>query len=87
MVFDGDYATTTVATGDFDPLQPCVEAIVAYLVHDRWLVRRLPTLVTEAGFEMTASRSYGYVESSRARLHAHPGRARGGPARRRRTHR
>ncbi len=64
VVFDGDYATTTVATGDFDPLQPCVEAIVAYLVHDRWLVRRLPSLVTEAGFEVTASRSYGYVEST-----------------------
>lgn len=64
VVFDGDYATTTVATGDFDPLQPCVDAIIAYLVHDRWLVRRLPTLVTETGFEVTASRSYGYVEST-----------------------
>ncbi len=63
-VFDGDYATTTVATGDDDPLQPCVDAVVASLVHDRWLVRRLPSLVSEAGFTVTGSHSYGYVETT-----------------------
>ena len=44
-VFDGDYATTTVAIGDDDPLQTCVEAMVAHSVTDRWLARRLPALV------------------------------------------
>jgi ubiquinone/menaquinone biosynthesis C-methylase UbiE len=63
-VFDGDYATTTVATGDSDPLQAAIEAIVGFLVHDKWLVRRLPRLVAEAGFEVIGSDSFGYVETT-----------------------
>ena len=62
-VFDGDYATATCACGDFDPLQACVEACVDYLVHDRWLVRRLPRLLQAAGFELERFRSHSYVEA------------------------
>lgn len=62
-IFDGDYATTTCACGDFDPLQACAEACVDYLVHDRWLVRRLPKLVRDAGFELMQFGSYSYVEA------------------------
>jgi len=40
-ILDGDYSTTSVAIGDHDPLQECVEAAIAGLVNDRWLVRRL----------------------------------------------
>ncbi len=63
VIFDGDYATTTVATGDFDPLQACIEAWVEHLVHDRWLVRRLPKLVREAGFEVRQFRSHSYTKA------------------------
>lgn len=63
-IFDGDYATTTVAAGDADPLQACADAAIAGLVHDRWLVRRLPMLVRSAGFEVVRVRSHGYVETS-----------------------
>jgi ubiquinone/menaquinone biosynthesis C-methylase UbiE len=62
-VFDGDYATTTVALGDHDPLQACVDAAMGALVHDRYLVRRLGTLVRGAGWEVVALRSHGYVEN------------------------
>ena len=62
-VFDGDYATTTCANGDSDPLQSCIDAAVAFLVHDRWIVRRLVKLVEEAGFEAVTLRSHGYVEA------------------------
>jgi ubiquinone/menaquinone biosynthesis C-methylase UbiE len=62
-IFDGDYATATCACGDFDPLQACVEACVDNLVHDRWLVRRLPRLVRAAGFELGRFRSHSYVEA------------------------
>jgi SAM-dependent methyltransferase len=62
-VFDGDYATTTCALGSTDPLQACIEAVLDFLVHDRWLVRRLLRLVTEAGFEDLKLRSHGYVET------------------------
>lgn len=63
-VFDGDYATATVALNALDPLERCVEAFRASFVNDPWLMRRLPQLVREAGFERAAMRSYGYVESS-----------------------
>jgi ubiquinone/menaquinone biosynthesis C-methylase UbiE len=53
-VFDGDYATTTVATGDSDPLQASVDAAIAGLLHDRWLARRLPKIVRSAGFDRRA---------------------------------
>jgi ubiquinone/menaquinone biosynthesis C-methylase UbiE len=62
-VFDGDYATTTVALGDHDPLQACADAAMAALVHDRYLVRRLGTLVREAGWAEARLRSHGYVEN------------------------
>ncbi|MGZ8632304.1 MAG: methyltransferase domain-containing protein [Solirubrobacteraceae bacterium] len=62
-VFDGDYATTTVAVGDHDPLQACADAAMAALVHDRHLVRRLGTLVRAAGWDVERLRSHGYVEN------------------------
>jgi SAM-dependent methyltransferase len=62
-IFDGDYATTTVALGDHDPLQRCADAMMAASVNDRWLVRRLPDLVGAAGFEVLGFRSHGYAEA------------------------
>jgi ubiquinone/menaquinone biosynthesis C-methylase UbiE len=62
--FDGDYATTTVALGDHDPLQACVDAMMANSVHDRWLVRRVPALVRGCGFEIARFRSHGFVETT-----------------------
>jgi SAM-dependent methyltransferase len=60
--FDGDYATTTVAAGQADPLQCCVDAAVDALVNDPWLVRRLPKLVETAGFLRPTFSSYGYAQ-------------------------
>jgi hypothetical protein len=61
-VFDGDYATATVALGDHDPVQACVEAMMAVTVNDRWLVRRLPALARASGFSVVSFRSYGFAE-------------------------
>jgi len=63
-VFDGDYATTTVAIGDHDPLQVCASAMMANSVNDRWLMRRLPALVRECGFDLNGFRSHGYSETT-----------------------
>jgi hypothetical protein len=63
-VFDGNYTTTTLANGDFDPLQACADAAMEALVHDRWLIQRLPVLVREAGFTIVKQRSLGIVETS-----------------------
>ena len=62
-VFDGDYATTTTAIGDFDPLQCCMDAAMAALVHDRWLTRRLPGLATTAGFRVERFDGHAYVQT------------------------
>jgi ubiquinone/menaquinone biosynthesis C-methylase UbiE len=64
-IFDGDYATATVALGDDDPLQTCVAATLAHSVHDRWLARRLPGLVRAAGFAIEDHRNYGYLDVSK----------------------
>ena len=56
--------TTTVALGDHDPLQACVDAMLANSVHDRWLVRRLPALVRGCGFEVVSLRSHGVAETT-----------------------
>lgn len=61
-VFDGDYATTTVALSDHDPLQQCVEAMMATSVNDRYLMRRLPSLLDEHGFEVVQFDSHGFVD-------------------------
>ena len=62
---DGDFASATVAIGDGDPLQSCVEAFVGNFVHDRWLLlRRLPTLVQTAGFKASSLRCHSLVETS-----------------------
>jgi hypothetical protein len=62
-VFDGDYATTTVAIGEFDPLQCCADAAMAAFVHDRWLARRLPLLMKAAGFDVKQFDSHAYVQT------------------------
>jgi ubiquinone/menaquinone biosynthesis C-methylase UbiE len=62
-VFDGDYATATVALGPLDPLQPCIEAFRTHFVNDAWLLRRLPQLIATAGFELLSMQSHGYVEA------------------------
>jgi ubiquinone/menaquinone biosynthesis C-methylase UbiE len=65
-VFDGDYATATLAVRAGDRLDLCADAFREHFVHDPWLVRRLPALVRAAGVELRHVRSYGYVETSAA---------------------
>jgi ubiquinone/menaquinone biosynthesis C-methylase UbiE len=62
VVFDGDYATITLATGEHDPLEVCVAAMTSAFVNDPWVVRRLPGLVERAGFVGARLRSYGFVQ-------------------------
>jgi hypothetical protein len=61
-VFDGDYATITLATGANDPLRCCVAAFQAAYINDPWLVRRLPSLVRAAGFSPSRMRSHGVIQ-------------------------
>ena len=63
-VFDGDYATTTVAIAEHDPLQACADAAGAGLVHARRLVRRLPQRREARGWTLTHQAAHGYTETS-----------------------
>jgi ubiquinone/menaquinone biosynthesis C-methylase UbiE len=63
LIYDGDYATTTVAISPRDPLQTCVDTSLAQLVHDPWLIRRLRPLVQAAEFQPGRLHSHGYVET------------------------
>ena len=46
-----------------DPLQACCESFVENFVNDRFLVRRMSSLVQDAGFRVEPLRSYGLVET------------------------
>jgi ubiquinone/menaquinone biosynthesis C-methylase UbiE len=65
-VFDGDYATATVATGSHDPLESCIRAFRESFVNDSWLVRHLQRLLVGQGFQAQPLRSHGYVETPHA---------------------
>ena len=63
-IFDVDYPTTTVALGDPDPLQACMDAAMEDAVHAQWFGRRLPALVR--GFEPPRFRGHGFVKTNEA---------------------
>jgi SAM-dependent methyltransferase len=65
-VFDGDYVTISCSGADGDPLQACVDACAEFLIHDRWLARRLPRLVRDAGFVDPKLCGHSYVEAPHA---------------------
>ena len=65
-IFDGDYDTTTVAIGDFDPLEPVVKFMINANVHNLWLPRKLVPLVSAAGFDPGQVRAHSYLAHGEA---------------------
>ena len=55
-VFDGDYATMTMARNERDPLQSCADAVLSMLVHDPWLMRSTTTASPTSTSAGTATR-------------------------------
>jgi ubiquinone/menaquinone biosynthesis C-methylase UbiE len=64
VIFDGDFATLTVALFDGDPLQSAVGAVLRNMVHAPYIMRRLPGLVTAAGFRVQSVEAHGYVQTT-----------------------
>ena len=62
-LFDGDYASTTLGTGDLDPLQICADSFREFFIHDSWLARRFIKLAETTGFHVKSYRSHSYTES------------------------
>ncbi len=79
-VFEGDYATGTLATSAGDPLDACAEAFREHFVHDPWLVRRLPALLRGVGVESPVRAQLWLRRSVQTWIHAAelggPGRGR-----------
>jgi ubiquinone/menaquinone biosynthesis C-methylase UbiE len=63
VIFDGDFATITVALFDGDPLQSVVATVLRHMVHAPYIMRRLPALVTAAGFSVRSVEPHGYVQT------------------------
>lgn len=61
-VFDCDFSTASLSTGDFDPLESVADALVDSIVHDRWFVRKMIGLLKACGFAPGALRNYAYAE-------------------------
>ena len=62
-VFDGDYATITMARNVRDPLQSCADAVLAMLVHDPWLMRRIAPMLDEHGFADVQLHGHNYASA------------------------
>lgn len=63
VVFDGDYATTTVELFEGDPLQAAVTAIRRNMVHAPYVMRRLPRDMAAAGFHVFQVEPHGYLQT------------------------
>lgn len=60
-IFDGDYAMRSVAIGEDDPIQVCVEIMKKHNTQNPWLVRQLPAMLAAAGFTAIESASHPYL--------------------------
>ena len=67
-ILDGDGDATTVAIGENDPLQNCLEAALTAYLNDAWIVRRLPALLRSSGFELLGSRNHGIIKTADANV-------------------
>ena len=61
-IFDCDFSTASLSSGDFDPFEAIVDVMVDSVVHDRWFVRKMVGLLKNCGFQAGVLRSYAYVE-------------------------
>jgi arsenite methyltransferase len=64
VIFDGDFATLTVALFDDDPMQSAVDAVLRNLVHAPYIMRQLPALASAAGFRVESLQPHGYVQTT-----------------------
>ena len=61
-LFDCDFSTVSISTGEFDPFQSLVDVMVDSIVYDRWFVRGMINLLRSHEFTIGPLRSYVYTE-------------------------
>ena len=60
-LFDGDYATMTVARSADDPLEACVTAFTESFINDPWVTRSFVPVLTGLGLIDVAVQSHGFL--------------------------
>ena len=60
-ICDGDYATSTAAIGDYDPLEPLVKFMINENVTNLWIMREIDAMLTTAGLTTEKKTGHGYV--------------------------
>ena len=70
VIFDGDFATISVALFDGDPLQTALGAVLRHMMHAPYVMRRLPALVTAEGFQRAVGRAARLCADDEPRLPA-----------------
>ncbi len=60
-VFDEDPPSVTAAVHDHDPFRAVVDNLIRIYVHDRWLVRRMPAMLGDAGFTVVERDGHLYL--------------------------
>ena len=65
-VCDGDYSTATTQIADFDPLDQLIRFMINQNVTNLWIMRQIPGILAEAGFQLGARTGHGYVAEGEA---------------------
>jgi SAM-dependent methyltransferase len=65
VIFDGDYASLTVARDDADPLQAALELVKRQMIHAPYVLRSLPRRLAAAGFVVEGCEPYAYLGTER----------------------
>lgn len=63
-IFDGDFASLTVALFDGDPLQSAAATVLRHMVHAPHIMRQLPALIAAAGFTLESLEPHAYVQTT-----------------------
>ena len=71
-IFDGDFASLTVALLDGDPLQSAAPTVLRQMVHAPHIMRQLPTLIATAGFSLESLEPHDLCANYEPRLPAEP---------------
>ena len=65
-ICDGDYSTATTQIADFDPLNELIRFMINQNVTNLWIMRQIPGILAETGFELGASSGHGYIAEGEA---------------------
>jgi SAM-dependent methyltransferase len=63
-IFDGDFASLSVALFEGDPLQSAAATALRHMVHAPHIMRQLPALIVAAGFNLDSVEPHAYVQTT-----------------------